>query len=64
MQVNYSLIFLNSGRSTDGDIESVLFVGPMAPATYLFLPASKVVTDLRNAPKYNQQEHIMPEAVF
>ena len=32
------LTFLNSGFSTDGEIERVLLVGPMAPATYLFLP--------------------------
>ena len=30
----YSLIFLKSGLSTLGDIDNVLLVGPIAPATY------------------------------
>ena len=34
----YLLIFRNSGFSTLGEIDSVLFVGPIAPATYFWLP--------------------------
>ena len=33
-----SLIFLNSGFSTDGDMDNVLLVGPIAPATYRLTP--------------------------
>ena len=33
-----SLIFLYPGFSTLGEMDSVLFVGPMAPATYRFTP--------------------------
>ena len=36
----YSLIFLKSGFSTDGDIDKVLLVGPIAPATYLLIPTT------------------------
>ena len=32
------LIFRNSGFSTLGEIDSVLFVGPIAPATYFCFP--------------------------
>ena len=32
------LMFLYPGFSTLGEIESVLLVGPIAPATYLFTP--------------------------
>ena len=32
------LIFRYSGFSTLGDIDNVRFVGPMAPATYFWLP--------------------------
>lgn len=38
------LIFLSSGCSTEGEIESVLFVGPMAPATYLLTPVVLVTS--------------------
>ena len=31
--IKYILMFLKSGFSTDGDIDSVLLVGPIAPAT-------------------------------
>lgn len=31
-------MFLYPGFSTLGEIDSVLFVGPIAPATYLFTP--------------------------
>lgn len=37
----YSLMFLKSGLSTDGDTESVLLVGPSAPATNLLIPLGK-----------------------
>lgn len=37
----YSLMFLKSGLSTEGDTESVLLVGPSAPATNLFIPLGK-----------------------
>ena len=40
MWLIYLLIFLKSGFSTDGDIDNVLFVGPIAPATYLFTPVN------------------------
>ena len=33
-----SLIFLYPGFSTLGEMDSVLFVGPTAPATYRFTP--------------------------
>ena len=36
----YSLIFLNSGFSTLGEIDRVLLVGPIAPATYFMQPVS------------------------
>ena len=31
-------MFLKSGFSTDGDIDKVLFVGPIEPTTYLCIP--------------------------
>lgn len=36
--ISYVLIFLKPGHSTAGDIESVLLVGPKAPATNLSTP--------------------------
>lgn len=35
-------MFLNSGFSTDGEMDRVLFVGPIAPATYLRIPEYKL----------------------
>ena len=38
MHKKNSLIFRYPGFSTEGDIDSVLLVGPIAPATYLGIP--------------------------
>ena len=37
-------MFLYSGLSTDGETDSVLLVGPMAPMTYLCTPVSLVTS--------------------
>ncbi len=39
--LNNILIFRKSGLSTDGEIDKVLFVGPNAPATNLWIPTIK-----------------------
>ena len=39
-EVEDLLMFLYPGFSTLGEIDSVLFVGPIAPATYLFTPTN------------------------
>ena len=37
----YSLIFLYAGFSTEGEIDNVLLVGPIAPATNFSFPAKE-----------------------
>ena len=43
-KIFYSLTFLKSGLSTDGEIESVRFVGPKAPATYRCRPSIDITS--------------------
>lgn len=38
MRSDHLLTFLNSGFSTEGDMDKVLLVGPIAPATYFWIP--------------------------
>lgn len=37
-------MFLNSGFSTEGEMDKVRFVGPIAPATNLVIPVNELMS--------------------